>query len=45
MDELVAKWGWGRDKGSWFQRQGETCESATAEWCAMYVCMYVWEHL
>jgi len=22
MKELVPKWGWRRDKGSWFQRQG-----------------------
>jgi len=23
MEELVPEWGWRRDKGSWFQRQGE----------------------
>jgi len=23
MEELVPEWGWWRDKGSWFQRQGE----------------------
>ena len=23
MEELVPEWGWQRDKGSWFQRQGE----------------------
>jgi len=24
MEELTPEWGWRRDKGSWFQRQGET---------------------
>jgi len=24
MEEQVPEWGWRRDKGSWFQRQGET---------------------
>jgi len=23
MEELLPEWGWRRDKGSWFQRQGE----------------------
>ena len=23
MEKLVPEWGWRRDKGSWFQRQGE----------------------
>jgi len=23
MEELVPEWGWWRDTGSWFQRQGE----------------------
>jgi len=23
MEELEPEWGWRRDKGSWFQRQGE----------------------
>jgi len=23
IEELVPEWGWRRDKGSWFQRQGE----------------------
>jgi len=23
MEELVPKWGWRKDKGSWLQRQGE----------------------
>jgi len=23
MKELVPEWGWQRDKGSWFQKQGE----------------------
>jgi len=23
MEELAPEWGWRRDKGSWFQRQGE----------------------
>jgi len=23
VEELVPEWGWPRDKGSWFQRQGE----------------------
>jgi len=23
MEELVLEWGWRRDRGSWFQRQGE----------------------
>jgi len=24
MEELIPEWGWRRDKGSWFQRQGES---------------------
>jgi len=28
MQELVPEWGWRRDTGSWFQRQGETTKGA-----------------
>jgi len=24
VEEMVLEWGWRKDKGSWFQRQGET---------------------
>jgi len=26
MEELVPEWGWRRDKGNWFQRQGEASD-------------------
>jgi len=24
MEELIPEWGWRRDKGSWFQRHGQS---------------------
>jgi len=29
IEELVPEWGWRRDKGSWFQRQGEAYNEKT----------------